>query len=187
MTNTNTMLVLAERVSALCKTLARITGLFIILLMMIVVVDALLRGGAGIAIWGVLEGSVLLLLALIYFGLPSTLALRENFRVSILAEKMPPWIGNPVAWLLLALQLAIMVMLAWFTWRSAIYSFTREEASMGLVQIPLWPSRTMVAIGFSILVLETVVLAIEFAFKGEHPYALDLEDEIREELGESKL
>lgn len=183
----STLLVCTDRVSELCKSLARITGFFIIILMLIVVIDASLRGVLGIAIWGVLELSVLLLLALIYFGLPSTLALRENFRVSILADRMPKWLGNSVAWCLLALQLAIMLMLAWFTWRSAIYSFSREEASMGLVQIPLWPSRTMVAVGFTILVLQTIVLAIEFAIKGEHPYAVELEQEIRDELGESKL
>jgi hypothetical protein len=31
------------------------------------------------------------------------------------------------------------------------------------------------------------MLALEFAIKGEHPYAVDLETEIRDELGESRL
>jgi len=181
------VLKVAERISDLCKTLARITGLLIILLMLGVVLDAVLRGVMGIAIWGVLEVSVLLLLALIYFGLPSTVALRENFRVSILADRMPVWVAKPVAWLLIALQLAIMGMLAWFTWRSAIYSFEREEVAIGMVQIPLWPMRVTVALGFSILVLQTIVVAVEFALKGQHPYAVDLETELRDELGDPKL
>lgn len=176
-----------ERANAICKSLARITGLLIIALMIGVVADAMLRGMAGLAIWGVLEISVLLLLSLIYFGLPSTLALRENFRVSILADTFPKWLSIPVAWILLALQFAVIAMLAWFTWRSAIYSFTREEVAIGMVEIPLWPSRTLVALGFSILVIQTIMLAIEFAIKGEHPYAVDLETEIRDELGERRL
>lgn len=177
----------AERSSAVCKSLARITGLLIIVLMVGVVADAMLRGMAGLAIWGVLEISVLLLLSLIYFGLPATLALRENFRVSIIADTFPKWLSTPVTWILLTLQLAIIAMLAWFTWRSAIYSFTREEVAIGMVEIPLWPSRTLVALGFSILVIQTIMLAIEFAIKGEHPYAVDLETEIRDELGDIKL
>lgn len=176
-----------ERTGAFCKALARFTGILIIALMIGVVADAMLRGVADIAIWGVLEISVLLLLALIFFGLPSTLALRENFRVSIIADAFPKWLGTPIAWALLALQLAVIAMLAWFTWRSAIYSFTREEVAIGMVEIPLWPSRTLVALGFTILVIQTIVLALEFAIKGEHPYALDLETEIRDELGESRL
>jgi TRAP-type mannitol/chloroaromatic compound transport system permease small subunit len=176
-----------ERSGAFCKALARFTGILIIALMIGVVADAMLRGMAGVAIWGVLEISVLLLLALIFFGLPSTLALRENFRVSIIADAFPKWLGTPIAWALLALQVAVIAMLAWFTWRSAIYSFTREEVAIGMVEIPLWPSRTLVALGFSILVIQTIVLALEFAIKGEHPYALDLETEIRDELGEPRL
>lgn len=185
MSHREQLLRLAERSGEVCKTLARITGLLIIVLMLGVVIDAGLRGTLGVAIWGVLEISVLLL-ALIYFGLPSTLALRENFRVSIIADLMPKWVGNPVAWALLGLQLAIIVMLTWFTWRSAIYSFTRQEVAIGMVEIPLWPARTMVALGFSVLVVQTLVLAVEFALKGQHPYAVDLETEIRDELGESK-
>lgn len=177
----------ADWMSGLCKTLARITGVLIIALMLGVVLDASLRGLLGVAIWGVLEVSVLLLLALIYFGLPSTLALRENFRVSILADLMPDWLGKPIAWALLGLQFAVMCMLAWFTLRSAIYSFERQEVAIGLVEIPLWPLRTTVALGFSTLVLQTIVLAIEFAFKGQHPYAVDLETEIRDELGDANL
>lgn len=176
----------AQRASDFSKALARITGLFIIVLMLGVIVDALLRGGVGFAIWGVLEVSVLILLALVYFGLPSTIALRENFRVSIIADALPKSFANPIAWTLLALQLAIVGMLAWFTWRSAIYSFTREEVAIGMVQIALWPSRTLVALGFTLLVIQTVVLAIEFAIKGVHPYAVDLEKEIRDELGDLK-
>lgn len=177
----------AQRFSDFCNTLARITGLLIILLMLGVVLDSMLRGVLGIAIWGVLEVSVLLLLALIYFGLPSTLSLRENFRVSILADSLPGWLSTVIAWLLLALQLAVLGMLAWFTWRSAIYSFEREEVTMGLVEISLWPMRTTVALGFSILVLQTFVLIVEFALKGQHPYAVDLETEIRDELGDPSL
>lgn len=178
---------LVERVSDLCKLLARLTGVLIIALMLGVVADAVLRGVAGVAIWGVLEISVLLLLALIFFGLPSTLALRENFRVSILADTFPKWLDTPIAWALLALQFSVILMLAWFTWRSAIYSFNREEVAIGLVEIPLWPSRTLVALGFSVLVLQTLVLAVEFAVKGQHPYAVDIETEIRDQLGDSKL
>ncbi len=177
----------AQRISDLCNALARVTGLLIILLMLGVVLDAMLRGVMGVAIWGVLELSVLLLLALIYFGLPSTLSLRENFRVSIVADSLPRWLETLIAWLLLALQLAVLGMLAWFTWRSAIYSFQREEVAIGLVEIPLWPMRTTVALGFSILVLQTIVLVVELAFKGQHPYAVDLETELRDELGDPNL
>jgi TRAP-type C4-dicarboxylate transport system permease small subunit len=88
---------LAARVASASRAMARITGALIILIMIAVVIDAVLRGMMGIAIWGVLEVGVLLLLALIYLGLPATQANRENFRVSIFAERFPPWVDRRTA------------------------------------------------------------------------------------------
>lgn len=175
---------LTVKVSEISQGFAKVTGLLIIVMMLGVVVDAVLRGLAGVAIWGVLELSVLLLLTLIYFGIPATQALRENFRVSIFADALPPKIGNFIAWLLLVLQIAVIGMLVWFTWRAAIWSFTREEVSIGLVEIPLWPSRSMVALGLTLFLLQTLMSAIEFWLLGKHPYARDLDEEIRDEIHE---
>ena len=104
---------LAAWVASASRAMARITGVLIILIMIAVVIDAVLRGMMGIAIWGVLEVGVLLLLALIYLGLPATQANRENFRVSIFAERFPPWVDRIVTWLLLGVQLAVLGILCW--------------------------------------------------------------------------
>lgn len=185
MSNKGKLISLAEKVGEISQVFARVTGLLIILMMLGVVIDAVLRGVAGVAIWGVLELSVLLLLTLIYFGIPATQTLRENFRVSIFADALPQKLGNIVAWLLLLLQIAVIGMFVWFTWRAAIWSFTREEVSIGLVEIRLWPSRSMVALGLTLFLLQTVMSAIEFWILGKHPYARDLDKEIRDEIHES--
>lgn len=174
---------LAARVADLSRAMARITGVLTIVIMLGVVADALLRGGFGIAVWGVLEVGVLFLLALIYFGLPATQAGRENFRVSILAEHFPPALDRLVTWLLMAVQIAVIAILCWATWRSAIFSFNRDEVSFGIVQIPLWPSRAMVAAGLSLLLVQTLATALEYAMSGTHPYAVALETEIKSEIG----
>jgi len=178
------LITLTQRVSGLSQTFARITGVLIIVMMLGVVIDAVLRGVAGVAIWGVLELSVLLLLTLIYFGIPATQSLRENFRVSIFADALPPRLGNVIAWLLLMLQIAVIGMFVWFTWRAAIWSYTREEVSIGLVEIRLWPSRSMVALGLTLFLLQTLMSALEFWLLGKHPYARELDEEIRREIHE---
>lgn len=178
------MLAFAARTAAVSRAMARLTGLLIIVVMLGVVVDAVFRGGFGVALWGIHEVGVLVLLALIYFGLPATQAGRENFRVSILAERFPPWMDRLVTWTLFCIQLAIIGILCWVTWRSAVFSFNRDEVSIGLVQIPLWPSRTMVAAGLSALLLQSVASAIEYALAGKHPYAVDLATEIKSEVGD---
>ena len=176
---------LAARVASASRAMARITGVLIILIMIAVVIDAVLRGMMGIAIWGVLEVGVLLLLALIYLGLPATQANRENFRVSIFAERFPPWVDRIVTWLLLAVQLAVLGILCWTSWRSSIYSFNRDEVSFGMVQIPLWPSRAMVSVGLTLLLIQSIAAALEYALVGRHPYQVDIETELKGEIGKT--
>ncbi len=176
---------LAARVASASRAMARITGVLIILIMIAVVIDAVLRGMMGIAIWGVLEVGVLLLLALIYLGLPATQANRENFRVSIFAERFPPWVDRIVTWLLLGVQLAVLGILCWTSWRSSIYSFNRDEVSFGMVQIPLWPSRAMVSVGLTLLIIQSITAALEYALVGRHPYQVDIETELKGEIGKS--
>ncbi|NBS65851.1 MAG: TRAP transporter small permease [Betaproteobacteria bacterium] len=179
------MLALAARVASASRAMARVTGVLIILIMIAVVIDAVLRGMMGIAIWGVLEVGVLLLLALIYLGLPATQANRENFRVSIFAERFPPWVDRIVTWLLLGVQLAVLGILCWTSWRSSIYSFNRDEVSFGIVQIPLWPSRAMVSLGLTLLIIQSITAALEYALVGRHPYQVDIETELKGEIGKS--
>ena len=184
MSTRRSILTFAARTAAISQAMARVTGLLIIVIMLAVVIDAVLRGGLGIALWGILEVGVLLLLALIYFGLPATQAGRENFRVSIFTERLPPWLDRLVAWMLMLVQLVIIGILCWVTWRSAIFSFNRDEVSIGMVQIPLWPSRVMVAAGLCMLLVQSLASAVEFALLGKHPYAVDLATEIRAEIGD---
>lgn len=176
---------LVDRVAAASRSMARVTGGLIIVIMSAVVLDAVLRGMLGIAIWGVLEVGVLLLLALIYLGLPATQANRENFRVSIIAERFPPWFDRIVTWLLLAVQLTVLAILCWTSWRSTVYSFNRDEVSFGIVQIPLWPSRGMVSFGLTLLTIQSAVAALEYALGGRHPYQVDLETELKGEIGKT--
>lgn len=181
------ILSLVRRVDSVSRAMARVTGYLTVVIMAGVVVDAVFRGGLDIALWGILEIGVLLLLALIYFGLPATQANRENFRVSIIADRFPPALDKLVTWLLLALQLAVLGILFWTTWRSSIFSFNRDEVTFGLVQIPLWPSRVMVSLGFTLLIAQTLATAIEYALTGKHPYAVDLKTEIQAEVGDIDL
>ena len=159
--------------SSLSQALARFTGLLIIVLMLGVVNDSLLRGVFDIAIWGVLEFSTLLLLALIYFGLPSTQAERVNFRVSVFTDRLPKNVNLVLAGVLILLQLVVLGILGWFTWQSTLFSFAREEVSMGMVEIPLWPHRALVSLGLTLTWWQSLMSGIELVLNGCHPYALN--------------
>ena len=169
------------------RAMAGVTGLLTIVMMLGVVRDAFLRGTAGIAVWGVLELCTLLLLAMIYFGLPSTQSERENFRVSIITDHMPMKLNLFVSGMLLVLQIVILGLLCWFTWRAAIFSFNRDEVSIGLVEISLWPHRFMIAMGLSALIFQSVVSGLDLLLNGKHPFAPDQAIEIAQAVRQQTL
>jgi TRAP-type transport system small permease protein len=177
------LLACAGRTNALSQGMARLTGLLIIVLMLGVVLDSLLRGAANIALWGVLELSTMMLLALIYLGLPATQAERVNFRVSVITDRLPRRAHLVLGGLLLLLQSVVLAVLCWFTWGSAVFSFNREEVSIGLVEIPLWPHRALVALGLTLLWWQGLVSGIELLLHGKHPYELDLKAEVEGAIG----
>ena len=169
------------------RAMAGVTGLLTIVMMLGVVIDAFLRGTAGIAVWGVLELCTLLLLAMIYFGLPSTQSERENFRVSIITDHMPMKLNLFVSGMLLVLQIVILGLLCWFTWRAAIFSFNRDEVSIGLVEISLWPHRFMIAMGLSALTFQSVVSGLDLLLNGKHPFAPDQAIELAQAVRQQTL
>ncbi len=167
--------------------MAGVTGLLTIVMMLGVVLDAFLRGTAGIAVWGVLELCTLLLLAMIYFGLPSTQSERENFRVSIITDLMPMKVNLFISGILLLLQIVVLGLLCWFTWRAAIFSFNRDEVSIGLVEISLWPHRFMIAMGLSVLTFQSIVSGLDLLLNGKHPFAPDQALELAQAVRQQKL
>lgn len=177
------LLAWASRTNAASRGMARLTGLLIIVLMLGVVLDSVLRGAANIAMWGVLELSTMMLLAVIYLGLPATQAERVNFRVSVFTDRLPRRVHLTLGGVLLLLQLAVMAVLCWFCWRSAVFSYQRQEVSIGLVEIPLWPHRVLVAFGLTLLWWQSFVSGIELLLHGKHPYEVDLKAEVEGAIG----
>ena len=169
------------------RAMAGVTGLLTIVMMLGVVLDASLRGTVGIAVWGVLELCTLLLLAMIYFGLPSTQSERENFRVSIITDLMPMKLNLFVSGILLLLQIVVLGLLCWFTWRAAIFSFNRDEVSIGLVEISLWPHRFMIAMGLTVLIFQSVISGLDLLLNGKHPFAPDQAIELAQAVRQQTL
>jgi TRAP-type mannitol/chloroaromatic compound transport system permease small subunit len=88
---------------------------------------------------------------------------------------------------LILLQLVVLAILCWFTWRSAVFSFNREEVSMGIVEIPLWPHRTLVALGLTGLWWQSLMSALELVLAGRHPYAVDVMAEVESAIERQSL
>lgn len=137
--------------------LGSFSGLATLLMIALIVPDVLLRKFAATTIPGASEGSVLLLVLLAYLGMAGAQARDLHFAAPFLVQRMPHRARRLIKGFTLLLSLLFVVCVAWLTSQSAMQSIARSEASFGIVQFPIWPSRLAVAVGFWLLALQLIV------------------------------
>jgi len=80
------------------------------------------------------------------------------------------------------LRFAVLVYMA-----AAIFSFNRDEVSIGLVEISLWPHRFMIAVGLTVLTFQSVVSGLDLLLNGKHPFAPDQAIELAQTVRQQTL
>lgn len=149
---------------------AEAAGWLIIPMMLIVVLDAGLRGFFNVAMSGVPELSSLLLVSMIYFGLAGAQSRGANFRVSFIDDLLPERANKALLLVLMVVVIVTLSLVLYFTVNTALYSFARNETSYGLIQFPVWPARAVVCGGLLLLVIQYLADAVLLIAEGKHPF-----------------
>lgn len=139
------------------RALGMVGNAALFVIMLGVSADAVLRYAAGTPIIGTLEGVELLLVIAIFLGLAQTQAERGHIAVGVLTERLQ---GRPralVAVLSSLLGLGLFAAMTWATGALALRSWRMGEYAAGLIAFPLYPSRTLVALGSLLLALQLLV------------------------------
>ncbi|MEZ5653927.1 MAG: TRAP transporter small permease [Burkholderiaceae bacterium] len=146
-----------ERISRVNVLLGAASGIATLAMILLIVPDVLLRKMAGVTIPGASEASVLLLVLLAYLGMAGAQAKQAHFSADFLILRLPPGWRHGLRIVVLVLSLVFVLAVGWLAVGSAWESTLRGEASFGIVQFPIWPSRIAVALGFTLLALQLAV------------------------------
>jgi len=134
--------------------LGSLSGLATMVMMLIIVPDVLLRKFFNVTIPGAAEGSVLLLVLMVYLGLAGAEARGANFAASFFIERRSGGQQRAAAVLTTLAALGFAALMAWLTGKAAWASMLRGESTFGIVRFPIWPSRMVIALGFALLTLQ---------------------------------
>lgn len=125
--------------------LAETTGYLVALLMLLLVFDCISQFVQK-QLPGVVELAIFIMIASAYLGLPYTEQNRRHVKVDAILMRLPAafqkWLT--VVWDMLA-AIAIFIT-AYAAYLKAYEAFLDGEAIAGLVEWPLWPIRTVIAI-----------------------------------------
>ncbi|MDF0750842.1 TRAP transporter small permease [Marinobacter sp. 71-i] len=136
------------------------SGVAIFLITLIVVADVALRALFRQPIPGATELSTLLMVALVYLGLASVQTTKSNFRMEVLINYLPSGIARILNLLTTLIALVAISIIAWYTTLEALHSLSVKEMSYGAVSFPIYPARTIIAIGFVLLALQLLIDAV---------------------------
>jgi TRAP-type C4-dicarboxylate transport system permease small subunit len=148
------MRTIVMRISAF---LALLAAACVLVMMFMTSADVASRWFTGRSIAGAQEVTESLMVAIVYLGIAYALCRREHVSVSVLTSRMP---ARMAAGVRMVGVIAMIVVAGWITWRTgleALRSFQVGEVRFGLLQVPVWPARITIPIGFAAFVLQALV------------------------------
>ncbi|MDZ7810008.1 MAG: TRAP transporter small permease [Arhodomonas sp.] len=154
-----------KRLQRIENVLAWLTGIvataFLLFLMLGTTLNVASRFVLGSPIPGVFELSALGMAVTVMFGLGWAQQRRKHIRVTFIAERLPPGPRAALeafAWVVTA---ALLVLIAIPSSQEAYHSMVNGEFRWGIVNIPVWWVRIIIALGLWLAALQMLKCAIE--------------------------
>jgi TRAP-type C4-dicarboxylate transport system permease small subunit len=109
---------------------------------------------------GHLELSQLLIAAAVFLGLAYAQARRSHVGIDILIKALPPGPALVVDTITLALSLAAVAVVVWYSWDSALHALAINDITP-TAELPTWWSKIALPIGGAVLCVRFLVQMIE--------------------------
>lgn len=146
----------ARPVYSLAKGAGYLSSISLIVLAGIVVLDVIMRAMSD-PLSGGSDVGAMLMVALIFFAVSGTQVDHDHVSMDALIVLFPRWLRKFTDKASLLVCLVVGSFLTYGGWKLALKSFRSGEMALGAMHLPLWPGKTIVAIGLTLYTL--VVLA----------------------------
>lgn len=153
-----------EWISRLEKFMQIVAQMFVFVLMIITVANIVGRF-FGYPVVGIIEASIILLVFILYLGLPYTQSQRGHVRVEMVVNLLPSRKREVVDIIALFIALAILSFMFWQTAVEGIRAFIVKTYQPGLISFPTWPGKLVIPLG---LFFFTVRVIIQIAIQLYH-------------------
>ncbi len=142
------------------KGMSYAAGIILAGMMVLIIADVLMRYVFAQPIHGVLEiTEEILMIAVVFL----TLASAPHIRVTFITERFRPEVRATIRIISLIPVILFFIIADWKSLLQAAFSFSKGATSWGLIPFPLYPSRSVVFLGFTFLTLRLLVRLMDTA------------------------
>jgi TRAP-type C4-dicarboxylate transport system permease small subunit len=139
----------------------------------------------GQPVHGALEMTESTMVVIVFGALTYAQIRRNHIRVELFYTRMGPRTQGAMDAFADIMAITFFGLLLWQASFEAMFSFQIDESTFGLIRVPLWPARFMLAAGTGLLIVQLFIdffIDIERAFKGGT--AVTAEDVIKREIAD---
>jgi TRAP-type mannitol/chloroaromatic compound transport system permease small subunit len=141
---------------------ANIIGVALVMaLMLVVCADVAYRNIVGKSILGAVELSAMFMAGIVALTLAYTQKAGEHVRLELFVEKLHGRSRHLLEGLIVTVCLVFSVLFFVMTLQSAINSIAIREIVEGASELPLWPWKTIVPVGFFLLCIRLTIQLIQ--------------------------
>ena len=147
------------------RAMMLIAGAIVMLMMLLITVDVICRK-LSLSFPGVYETIQILMVAVVFLGIAYVQKVKGHIFIEIATTKLPVKWQRILDGLGYLIGIFICGVITWQSMLSAWESIQIFEYAAGIVEVPLWPSKIIVAVGFLLMTLR-LVLDLVFFFVPE--------------------
>jgi TRAP-type C4-dicarboxylate transport system permease small subunit len=133
---------------------AHVATCALFLIMLSATIDVSSRNLGGRSFPGVVESAEIILVIGVFLGLAYAQRTKAHVATSLIVDKFTPRLARLMRSIGLLIVAFYISLATWMSAARAWQSFVGGEVRFGLIEIPQWPARAAIAIGFGILLLE---------------------------------
>jgi TRAP-type C4-dicarboxylate transport system permease small subunit len=144
------------RMQELTRGLAVVSALLVMVLVLAITIDSLMRNTGRGALAGVVEYSEIILASLVFLAMPIGQQMGSHISFELVTHRAGVRAGRIMRTVGLGVTVLLIATMAVLAWRELGESIANGEFRYGLLRVPIWPARLAIAIGFTMLALETM-------------------------------
>jgi TRAP-type C4-dicarboxylate transport system permease small subunit len=143
------------------RALAALAALLIVVLVVATSIDVILRNSGHGSLAGVQEYSEIILVSLAFLAMPFGQQRGQHISLVLVTNRLPVLVARWVRVFGQVATLVLMATLAVLSLQMLNESIRTDEVRYGLLQVPVWPARVAILIGFIFLMLETAFKVVD--------------------------
>lgn len=148
-------------VHGLSSALMAIGAVALLAMILLSAADVIYRNVAGVGVSGSIQLNEMFMVVMTFGALAATQMRDGHVAVDIAAARLSPRIANVLQAAGLLVTAAVTAWGTWASWHVALEALHRAEVSIGIVNMPTWPTRFLVSVGLALLTAELVISAVQ--------------------------